>query len=237
MPGYTRHQLKEDRFAEAAKGTAHWAVAHRGKLIAASVTVGVLLVAGLGGWLFLRQRDAQASVALGAALRTYNTQLRAPDVPAQPGVPSFASAKERAQAAQKEFLEIAHKYSYTRSAEVARYMAGLLAVDLGDAAAAERELKAIAASHNRDLAPLARMALASLYRSQKKEAEAVKLYQELIDQPARTVPKAMAQLELASMYEASNPAEALRIYEQIKAENPGTPAERLAEGRVAAVQK
>ncbi len=237
MPGYTRHQLKEDRFADAAKGTVHWAVAHRGKMIAAGTTLGVMLVAILGGWLFLRQRDGEASIALGAAMRTYNTPLLGPDAPAQPGVPSFASAKERAQAAQKEFLEIAGKYSYTRSAEVARYMAGLVAVDLGDVAAAERELKAIAASHNRDLAPLARMALASLYRSQKKEADAVKLYKELIDQPARTVPKAMAQLELASMYEASNPTEAMRIYEQIKAENPGAPAGRLAEGRITAVQK
>ena len=237
MPGYTRHQLKEDRFADAAKGTVHWAVAHRGKMIAASVTVGVLLIAGLSGWLFLRHRDGQASIALGAAMRTYNTQLRSPESPAQPGVASFTSAKERAQAAQKEFLEIAATYSYTRSAEVARYMAGLVAVDLGDVASAERELQAIAGSHNRDLAPLAKMALASLYRSQKREADAVKLYKELIDQPTRTVPKSMAQLELAAMYEASQPAEAMRLYQQIKAENPTGPAGRLAEGRIAVVQK
>lgn len=237
MPGYTRHQLKEDRLADAAKGTVHWAVVHRGKLIAASVIVGLLLAAGLGGWAFLRHRDAQASVALGAAMRTYNTPLRSPESPAQPGVASFTSAKERALAAQKEFLEIASKYSYTRSAEVARYMAGLVAVDLGDAAAAERDLKAIAGSHNRDLAPLAKMAMASLYRSLKREADAVKLYKELIEQPTRTVPKSMAQLELAKMYEVSQPAEAMRIYQQIKAENPNGPAAQLAEGRMAAVQK
>ncbi|MGH9602801.1 MAG: tetratricopeptide repeat protein [Terriglobales bacterium] len=237
MPGYTRHQLKEDRLADAAKDTVHWAVAHRGKLIAVSTVVGLLLIAGLGGWAFLRHRDAQASVALGAALRTYNTQLRSPESPAQPGVPSFTSAKERAQAAQKEFLEIASKYSYTRTAEVARYMAGLVAVDLGDAASAERELKAIAESHNRDLAPLAKMALASLYRSQKREADAIKLYKELIDQPTHTVPKSMVQLELASLYETTQPAEAMRIYEQIKTESPTSPAAQLAQGRIAAVQK
>ena len=237
MPGYTRHQLKEDKLAEAAKGTVHWAVEHRGKLITASTVVGILLVVGLGGWAFLRHRDGQASVALGAAIRTYNTPLRSPASPAQPGVPSFTSAKERAQAAQKEFLETAGKYSYTRSAEVARYMAGLAAVDLGDTATAERELKALAGSHNRDLAPLAKMALASLYRSQKQEAEAIKLYKELIDQPTLTVPKSMAQLELASMYEIAQPAEAMRIYQQIKVENPTSPAAQLAQGRIAAVQK
>ncbi len=237
MPGYTRHQLKEDKLADAAKGTVHWAVAHRGKLIAVSTVAGLLLIAGIGGWAFLRHRDAQASVALGAAIRTYNTPLSAPETPAQPGVKTFTSAKERAQAAQKEFLEIASKYSYTRTAEVARYMAGLVAVDLGDAAAAERELTAIAGSHNRDLAPLAKMALASLYRSQKKEADAIKLYKELIDQPTRTVPKSMAQLELASMYETTQPAEAMRLYQQIKTENPTSPAAQLAEGRINAVQK
>ncbi|MCI0356149.1 MAG: tetratricopeptide repeat protein [Acidobacteria bacterium] len=237
MPGYTRHQLKEDKLADAAKDTVHWAVAHRGKLIASGTMVGILLVAGLGGWAFLRHRDTQASVALGAAMRTYNTPLRSAESPAPPGVPSFTSAKERAQAAQKEFLDIGSRYSYTRNAEVARYMAGLVSVDLGDVAAAERELKAIAGSHNRDLAPLAKMALASLYRSQKREADAVKLYKELIDQPARTVPKSMAQLELATMYEASQPAEAMRIYQQIKTENPTSAAGQLASGRIAAVQK
>jgi TolA-binding protein len=237
VPGYTRHQLKEDKLADAAKGTVHWAVEHRGKLIAVSTVVGLLLIAGIGGWAFLRHRDSQASVALGAAIRTYNTQLSTAETPAQPGVKKFTSAKERAQAAQKEFLEIASKYSYTRTAEVARYMAGLVAVDLGDVASAERELNAIAGSHNRDLAPLAKMALASLYRSQRREADAVKLYKELIDQPTRTVPKSLAQLELASMYENSQPAEAMRLYQLIKVENPNSPAAQLAEGRINAVQK
>ncbi|MGH9579413.1 MAG: tetratricopeptide repeat protein, partial [Terriglobales bacterium] len=175
--------------------------------------------------------------ALGKAMRTYNAQILPPGGAAQPGVPTFPSSEERARAALKEFREIVERYSFTRSAEIARYMAGVVAIDLGDAATAERELKAVAGSHNKDLGPLAKLALASLYRTQNREVDAVKLYRELIDQPTRTVPKVMAQLELASTYEPRQPEEAAKLYEQIRTENPASPAAEIANARLSSAQR
>jgi len=237
VPGYTRHQLKEDKFANAAKETVHWAVAHGRRLQVAGIAAAVVVALAVGGWWFLENRNQQGSDALGKAMRTHLSPVLPPGTPEQPGVQSFASAKERSQAALKEFQEIAENYSFTRSAEVARYMVGVAAVDLGDTATAERELKAIAGSHNKDLAPLAKMALASLYRTQNREVDAVKIYKELIDTPTRTVPKVMAQLELASLYEQKQPDEAAKLYQQIRIENPTSAAADLANARLNSGQR
>ena len=110
----------------------------------------------------------------------------------------------------EEFQVVADHYSYTRSGRLARYYVGLTAMESGDTSTAERELKNVADAGNKDLAPLGKFALAALYRSQKRDADAIQLYRQLIDQPSDSVPKTMAQLELASLYEEKQPAEAGR---------------------------
>ena len=77
---------------------------------------------------------------------------------------------------------------------------GLSASQLGDNGTAERELKQVASSHNDDLAALAKMALATVYRNTNRTKDAIDLYNSLIAKPARTVSKATAQMELAETY-------------------------------------
>ena len=232
MARYTRHQLKEDKLAEAAKGTVTWA-GHHQKLVTLGSSVLLAVVAlGIGGWAFLQWREQKASFDLGSALRTYQRSLRPAGTPPNPDFPSFASAGERAKAARAEFQAVADHYSYTRSGRMARYYVGLTAMESGDTATAERELKEVADSGNKDLAPLGKFALASLYRSQKHDAEAIQLYRQLIDQPSNSVPKTMAQLELASLYEEKQPAEASRLYQQIRVEDPAGAAGEIAATRL-----
>ncbi len=237
MRAYTRHQLKEDKFAEAAKGTVDWAGRHR-KLVSVGSTL--LLVAaalGIGGWVFLQYRERQASFDLGRALRTYQRPLRAVGTPETPEFPTFVSVTERAQAARKQFQAVADYSPYTTSGRMGRYYVALAAMDAGDTGAAERELKAIAGSGNRDMAPLGTLALASLYRSQQRDADAIPLYRQLIDNPSDSVPKATAQLQLASLYEEKQPAEATKLYEQIRIENPTGVAGQIAAGRMSRLGK
>lgn len=232
MARYTRHQLKEDKFAQAAKGTVSWAEHHQ-KLVTLGTTVLLLAAAlGIGGWTFLQWREQKASFDLGSALRTYQRPLRPAGTPPNPDFPSFASAAERAKTARTEFQAVADHYSYTRSGRLARYYVGLTAMESGDTATAERELKNVADSGNQDLAPLGKFALAALYRSQKRDADAIQLYRQLIDNPSDSVPKATAQLELASLYEEKQPAEAGRLYQQIRIENPTGVAGEIAAMRL-----
>ena len=241
MRAETRHQLKQDRFSkvtfEAAGNAAHWSVEHQSKLIAAVIAVIAIGGIAFGGWYYLNSQDEKASAEFSTAVRTWETPLRPAGVPPQPGTDSFASAQERATAARKQFQAIVDKYPRTHTADMARYFVGLASAQLGDNAAAERSLQEAARSSNADLAALGKFALASVYRADNKDAQAIDLYKQLMDKPTLVVSKATAQLELASFYESrQKPDEAKKIYEQVQKENPATDAASLAQRRTAALK-
>jgi predicted negative regulator of RcsB-dependent stress response len=229
----TRHQLKQDRFSratiDAAERTAHWSVEHKSKLIAAVVMVLLLAAAAVASWYYLNLQDQKASLEMSVAVRTLNTPVRPPNMPAQPEATSFASSAERSTAAHKQFQAIVDKYPHTHSAEFARYFLGLTAADLGDNASAERELQKVISSANGDVAALAKMALASIYRNTGRNPQAIDLYKQLAAKPTGTVGKVESQIELAATYKSDNqPLEAKRIYETIQKENPASEAAQLA---------
>jgi TolA-binding protein len=232
----TRHQLKEDRFSKAtlhaAEQTVHWTVEHQSKLVIAGIVVAVVALIGFGGWYYMNSQNEKASIELGSAGRILEQQVRPPGVPAQPSFPSFASTQERATEARKQFQNVVDRYPHTRTADMARYFVGLTSSQLGDNAAAERNLQEVAKSSNKDLASLGKFALASVFRTENKDAQAIDLYKQLIDKPTTAVSKTTAQLELASFYEGrQKPDEAKRIYDQIQKENPASEAAQLAQQR------
>ena len=238
MRAETRHQLKQDAFSrvtfDAAEKTADWTVAHRTTLIISAVAIAIVLAAVIGGWYYLSAQDEKASFELSQAVRTMDTPVRPEGSPAQPDVPSFTSAKERAQTAQKQFQTIVDKYPHTRTADMAHYFLGVAAMNLNDNAAAERNFKLVASTGNREVAAVAKSALASLYGQSHRTKEAIALYQELINKPTASVGKVTSQLQLAEIYKSSNqPLEAKRLYEQIKKENPGGEAGQLATQKLA----
>jgi TolA-binding protein len=237
-----RHQLKQDRFSkvtiEAAEKTANWTVEHQSKVIAAVIAVVVIGAIAFGGWYYVSQQDEKASFELSTAVRTFETPVRPAGVPAQPGFDSFGSGQERATAARKQFQEIVDKYPHTHTADMARYFVGLAALQLNDNAAAERNLQEAANSSNANFAALGKFALASVYRAENKDTQAIDLYKQLIDKPTVVVSKATAQLELAAYYESQKkPDEAKKIYDQVVKENPSTEAASLAQRREGALKK
>ncbi|MGA9509040.1 MAG: tetratricopeptide repeat protein [Candidatus Sulfotelmatobacter sp.] len=238
MRAQTRHQLKQDAFSrvtiEAAEKTAHWSVEHRNTLVIAVVVLLVLAAAGVGGWYYLSAQNEKASLDMTQAIRTLEAQIRPAGSPAQPGIPSFTSAKERAEAARKQFLTIIDKYPHTHSADVSRYFLGVTSATEGDNAAAENSFKTVASSGDKELASVAKLALATLYSNTNRTKVAVTIYQELINKPTVSVSKVTAQLQLAELYQTSNqPLDAKRLYEQIKKDNPTTEAGQMATQKLA----
>ena len=233
MRAETRHQLKQDAFSRATLGaaekTVHWSVEHRGTLVRAAVAVAVVLAIVLGGWYYLSAQDEKASVVLGQGIRTLDTPLRPAGTPAQPDTPTFDSAKERADAAKKQFQTIVDNYPHTHTADTARYFLAVTATSSGDAAGAERSFKEVASSGGAEVASLARLALANIYGSSNRTKDAVDLYQQIIAKPTNSVGKVTSQLQLAALYQSSNqPLEAKRLYEEIKKDNPGNETGQLA---------
>lgn len=238
MRAETRHQLKQDAFSRvtigAAEKTADWTVEHRTTLIIAVIAAVIVIGGVIGAWYYLNTQDEKASLDLGVAVRTLDTQLRPPGTPEQPDFPTFTSAKERAEAAQKQFQAIVDKYPHTRTADMAHYFLGVTAQTLSDNAAAEKNFKEVASAGNRDVSAIAKDALASLYGQTNRTKDAVAIYQELINKPTATVSKVTAQMQLAELYQNSNqPLDAKRLYEQIKKENPGNEASQIATQKLA----
>ncbi len=238
MRAETRHQLKEDRFStatiHAAEATAHWSVEHKSTLTYGAIILVVLAAAIGGSWYYFNQQDLKASMSFSQAIRTMDTPVRPANMPAQPDQPSFASSKERALEAHKQFQAIVDQYPHTRSAEFSRYFLGLTSSDMGDNAAAEKELNTVASSHNSDLAALARFALAAVYRNTNRANDAINIYKDLIAKPTSTVGKSAAQVELAATYRAANrPSEAKAIYQQLQKDNPNTELSQLAASKLA----
>ena len=242
MRAQTRHQMKQDRFSkvtlEAAENAAHWSEEHKTKLAVIVIAVAVIAAIAFGGWYYVNTQDEKARAGVSTAVRTFETPVRPVGMPAQPGVDSFASTQERNTAARKQFQTIIDQYPHTHTADLARYFVGLIASQLGDNVVAERSLQGAAGSSNGDLAALGKFALASIYRGENKDAQAVDLYKQLIAKPTMVVSKATAQLELAGFYESQKkPDEAKKIYDQVEKENPTTEAASLAQRRAAALKQ
>lgn len=237
MRAETRHQLKQDRFSkatmDAAEATVHWGAEHQSTILAGGIALVVVVAAVLGLWYYFDRQDQKAGVDLSRALRTLNTDIRPAGMPPQPDFPSFASAKERAAEAHKQFQVVVDQYPHTHAAEVARYFLGQTSADLGDYAAAESAFKEVASDRNADFSSLAKLALASVYRSQGRNKDAIEIYKKLADKPTNSVGKPTALLELAATYQADQlPLEAKRIYEQVQKENPASDAAQIATAKL-----
>lgn len=232
---YTRQQLKQDKFAETVAEQVSWAVEHQKTLATAGIVALVAVVIVAGGWIYYNQRDQAAAAEIGAALRVYDAPIRPATAP-KADYTTFTSAKERAEAARKAFQQIRDKYPHTHAAEIARYFVGVTSLDMGDTATAQKILREVADSHSADLSALGKFALASVYSAENKNAEAIKLYEELVNHPSSTVPRSTAQLQLASLYQQKQPEEAAKLYQQIQKDDPNSPAAQTAASRLASLK-
>lgn len=209
MDTRTRHALKQDKFALAAKSSASWVSEHQASVMRWIVGIGVVVVLLIAGLVFWSIRSAAADAALGAAMDVYTSPLAIPGAPAEPGV--YTTADARAKEANREFVAIAQNFSWLPAGAKARYFSGLTYEELGQNGKAESQLKAVAASWNRNLANLAKLALAGLYQQENRDDEAVSLYKELAAKPSVTVSAAAAQLALADLYATQGKLDQARV--------------------------
>lgn len=201
MDTQTRHALKGDKFAQATKTSVTWLSGHRSGLVRWAVTFAVAVVLVFGAVIFWSVRSSAANTALGAALDTYSAPLAEPGAPAQSGV--YASASQRSQAANQQFLAVAQQYGWLSEGTKAHYFAGVTYAELGQNGPAETELKIAAGAWDRNLANLAKLALAGLYHQTNRDSQAIDLYNAIIAKPSVTVSAGVAQLDLADLYAAS----------------------------------
>lgn len=229
MDQQTRQALKHDQFVDTAQHGLEWAGENRRSLIKWGSVVAVVMLIVIIGAVVYTQRSEKADIAFGNAMQTYQTPLATPGQQVPPGIKTFPSAADRAKAANQLFLQVADQYGMTSAGKLSRYFAGLTYIEAGQNASAESTLKDVASSWNSDLASLAKLGLAQLYRQTGRDAQAIEVYNDLTAHPSTSVPAGTAQLQLADLYEAENkPDLAKKVYATLKDKDAKGPAGMIA---------
>ncbi|MGA9070646.1 MAG: tetratricopeptide repeat protein [Terracidiphilus sp.] len=232
MDTNTRHSLKQNAIAQATANSMNWVSGHRSSV--QRWTIIAVAVLAVGGALlgYSAWSSSNAKTALNAALDVYSAPLAAPGAPASDG--SYATNADRAKAANQQFAAVADKYGWLAEGKKAHYFAGVTYEDLGNNSAAETELKSASSSWDKNLANLAKLALAGLYHQTNRDAQAIDLYTALAAKPSDTVPAAEAQLDLADLYAATGrQSDAKALWAKVKDDDKEGPAGSLAAQKLA----
>jgi len=220
MARIQRQELKHDEFVDTVDAALLWLEDNwRGLLV---TVLAVVLVGGSAGGYFWysRQQEERASAALTAALITFQAPVQAglPQLPGEGPEKVFTSEQAKFEAAKKEFEAIRTRFPRARSGQLAAYYVAICQNLLGDTDAARATLEEVSRSRDPNVASQAKLTLAGHYQKLGRLPDAEKLYRELADTPTVLVPRATALLELAALKAASDPAEARRLYDEIKRE-------------------
>jgi predicted negative regulator of RcsB-dependent stress response len=225
----SRKELKKDELRDTLAHGADAVLSHQ-QLAIYILLAGVVIALGFVGWkTYTERQTVKAASAYDSAMKAYLAPVRNAGPPAAPGEITYADDKAKYTDVAQKFGDVASKYPHTRPGQLAAYYAALSDEKLGKTDDAKSWLHGLTSSANEDFAAMARFELAQISDRSGQGDEAVKLYQQLIAKPSVLVPKPVVMLTLAEHYGASNPAEASKLYSQIKSEYPDTPIAQQAD--------
>lgn len=229
----SRKELKKDEVRDTLAHGAEAVLSHQ-QLLLYVVIAAVVVALGVFGWkAYTERQTVKASAAFDDAMKIMQARIRAPGEPQEPGETTYVDEKNKYTDAEKKFGEIAAKYSHTRPGQLAGYYTALTLEKLGKNDDAKKYLQGLAQSSNEDYAAMAKFELAQLDDRLGEGDDAVKLYQELMTKSSVLVPKPIVMYALAGHYAAKNPAEAAKLYTQIKTDYPDTPIASQADQALA----
>jgi lipopolysaccharide biosynthesis regulator YciM len=207
--------LKHDKFVEQVGHTVEYAAEHKQQFIRwTAIAIGALVVI-LGVYFYTRYQADQRQEALRNAIRVQEAQVSAQT---SPYFTVFATEAEKQKAVDKAWNDLANQYSGSAEGMIARYYLGVNAADRGNTQEAEKNFKAVADSGKQPYASQAALALASIYESTGRTADAEKLLRSLIDDPTIMVSKEQATIALARVVGKTRPAEARKLLEPLRTE-------------------
>lgn len=178
------------------------------------IIVAVVLIAA-GALTYWTIQSKAADGALNGALDTYTTPVEQPGQEPLPGM--MNSTAERTKKAHDEFAAVVSKYGWLPEGAKAKYFVGVTDEEMGQTNAAEAEFKELKDSSDHEIANLAKLALANLYHSTKRDSDALSLLGEIVTKPSVTVTAYTAQLAQADIYAAQGQTDqAKAIWAKIK---------------------
>jgi predicted negative regulator of RcsB-dependent stress response len=130
---------------------------------------------------------------------------------------AFPDQAAKSAAVKKAWEDIATKYPGTNEGLVAEYYMGINAADAGNLQEAEKRLKVVAASGKSEYSSQAQLSLARIYEASGRKNEAEKTLRGLLNDPTIMVSKEEATLMLGQLLASSNPSEARKMLEPLRA--------------------
>lgn len=231
----SRKELKKDEFRESFAHGAEAVRSHQ-QLATTVVAVAAVIVIAVLGWRYYTQRQTtQASAALDDAMRIYEAPVTTAGQPPNPDttLPTYTDEKNKWSDAAKKFDAVASNFGRTRPGIEARYYEATCYEHLQQYDLADRDLTMVENSGDADLAALAKYQHAGLDVLENKPQQAIAIYNELLkNNTSVLVPKPLLMLSLADLYKTSNPAEAMKLLNQVKTEFPNSPAADEADKRL-----
>lgn len=216
----SRRELKKDEVRDTLAHGAEAVLSHQKSTIVLLV-VAILAAAGVYGWrMYTQTHAANAEAKFNSAMEIFQAPVGPPQAAGQL---TYANEDNKFADAEQAFSKISQHYGGTQAGQLAAYYAALSNEKLGHYTLAEKWLEGLVDSKDADVASMAKFELAGLDARNGKTDQAIQLYKQLVAQTSVLVPKPEVMLALANCYSAKDPAQAAKLYGQIKADYPDTP--------------
>ena len=223
MDRHTRKELKTDKFAEGVGSGFNFLSHHRGQAMRWGLIALALVVVVGGVWVYRSHQATQRADLLSKAMQIDDAAVGAP----QPPRMNFPTVDDKEKALTAAFTEVAVKYPGSQEGAIAQLAVAAQQADKGQIDEAVKAFQNISDTAPVPYDSVARLSLAQIYESQGKNADAEKLYRQLVDKPTVFVSKEQATLYLAQVVAKRDPAEARKLVEPLTA-SPRSAVSRTA---------
>lgn len=219
----SRKELKKDEVRETLAHGAEALLSHKQGTTYILIVAIILALAFLGWRTYTTKETSKAATAFNNAMHTFEASTAGePTTQPTAGAPMFANDAAKYTAAAQQFETVAKDYSHTGPGQLANYYSGLCLEQNGKNDEAKKYLESAAKGSDAGYISLANFELARVYDKAGQPDQAAKIYEELIAKPTVLVPKPVAMLALAQHYRAKDPAQAAKLYTDIKSQYPDT---------------
>jgi TolA-binding protein len=221
-----RRHLKENELAHLAIN-ARQAMEQQGRRFW-TITVAVAVIAAVTiGFLMWRSRvEGRANTLLADAVAIEDARVGPPPAPGTPsGGLSFATEREKHQAALTKFKAVADQYPSTDAGMFARYREGATWMALGNAAEAAKAYEQVVDRAGDGLyGQMARLGLAEAQARSGQYDPAIETFKQLSQQKDGPLPVDGILMQLGRTYlDAGKPTEAQQTFNRLVEEFPNSP--------------